>query len=68
MGYQIPFEKMKLNFEIGLIKIFYTELLKETSIDFPELLSDSQQKDFQNFLETKGWIFPTFSGWISFAF
>ena len=68
VGYQIPFEKVKLNFEIGLIKIFKTELLDETSIDFPELLSESQQANFQDFLETKGWIFPTFSGWISFAF
>ena len=68
VGYQIPFEKVKLNFEIGLIKILYTELLDEASVDFPELLSESQKKSFQDFLETKGWIFPTFSGWISFAF
>ena len=67
-GYQIPFEKMKLNFEIGLIKILQTELLDETSPTDPQTLSESQQKTFQDFLETKGWIFPTFSGWISFAF
>ena len=68
LGYQIPFEKVKLNFEIGLIKILHTELLDEKSVDFPELLSESQKKTFQDFLKTKGWIFPTFSGWISFAF
>ena len=68
VGYQIPFEKVKLNFEIGLIKILHTELLDETSPTDPKALSESQQKTFQDFLETKGWIFPTFSGWISFAF
>lgn len=68
VGYQIPLEKVKLNFEIGLIKIFSTELLDEISVEAPELLSDNQKKKFQDFLETRGWIFPTFSGWISFAF
>ena len=68
VGYQIPFEKVKLNFEIGLIKILYTELLDETSLTAPKTFSDSQKKKFQAFLKKKGWIFPTFSGWISFAF
>ena len=68
VGYQIPFEKVKLNFEIGLIKILYTELLDETSLTAPKTFSDSQKKKFQAFLKQKGWIFPTFSGWISFAF
>ena len=68
VGYQIPIEKVRLNFEIGLIKILRTELLGETSIDYPENLSGSQKNRFQDFLETKGWVFPTFSGWIGFAF
>ena len=67
VGYQIPFEKMKLNFEIGLIKILYTELLDVTSKTAPNTFSDSQKKKFQAFLKKKGWI-PTFSSWISFAF
>ena len=70
VGYQIPFEKMKLNFEIGLIKIFHAELLDEapSPASSAKVFSESQQRAFQDFLETKGWIFPTFSGWISFAF
>lgn len=68
VGYQIPFEKLNLNFEIGLIKIFQTEMLEVNSPNAPNKLSDKQKESFQNFLETKGWIFPTFSGWISFAF
>ena len=68
VGYQIPFEKLNLNFEIGVIKIFQTQLLEVNAPNAPKKLSDKQKETFQSFLETKGWIFPTFSGWISFAF
>ena len=68
VGYQIPFEKINLNFEIGLIKIFRTQMLDVNTPNAPNSLSDKQKETFQSFLETRGWIFPTFSGWISFAF
>ncbi|MCY4320809.1 MAG: hypothetical protein OXC37_00165 [Bdellovibrionaceae bacterium] len=68
VGYQIPFNKVNLNFEVGLIKILKADLLNENSIEYPDSLSTSQKNKFTEFLETKGWIFPTFSAWISFAF
>ena len=67
IGYQIPFEKVRLNLEVGLIKILHTKILSETSLE-SQLLDDNQQKIFTDFLKEKGWIFPTVSGWISFAF
>ena len=70
IGYQIPFEKIKLNIEVGFIKILRAEILDldVESLQAPEKLSKEQKKSFQHFLETKGWIFPTLSGWLSFAF
>ena len=68
VGYQIPFEKVKLNIEVGLIKIIKTDILNVKTLLAPKLLSKKQKQSFQNFLEKKGWIFPTISGWISFSF
>ena len=67
-GYQIPFEKIKLNFEVGLIKILDTHILSVTTVDAPNLLSANQKQKFKRFLRKKGWIFPTVSAWISFSF
>ena len=68
IGYQIPFEKVKLNIEVGVIKIIKTDIMDVKTLLAPKLLSTKQKKSFQNFLEKKGWIFPTVSGWISFSF
>ena len=68
IGYQIPFEKVKLNIEVGLIKILHTDILSETSSVASKLLTEQQKQSFKNFLKKKGWIFPTISGWISFSF
>lgn len=68
VGYQIPFEKIKLNVEVGLIKILDSKVLSETSTRAPTALDDSQKESFKKFLKKKGWIFPTVSGWISFPF
>lgn len=68
VGYQIPFEKIKLNIELGLIKILYAEVLSKTSLSADTLLNEQQEESFKNFLKEKGWIFPTVSGWISFSF
>lgn len=67
-GYQIPFEMVKLNIEVGLIKILHADILSVKKVNAPELLSAEQKQKFKNFLKKKGWIFPTVSGWISFAF
>ena len=69
VGYQIPLENLKLNIEVGLVKILHTELRPVgPSIDAPNQLDKTQTKVFQNFLKNKGWIFPTVSGWIGFSF
>ncbi len=68
IGYQIPFERIKLNIEVGLIKILLSHILSETSLTANQALNESQKKGFQKFLKQKGWIFPTVSGWIGFAF
>lgn len=68
IGYQIPFEKVKLNIEVGVIKILKTDIMDVKTLIAPELLSETQKQSFQNFLKKKGWIFPTVSGWISFSF
>ena len=68
-GYQIPFEKLKLNIEVGLIKILHSNVLSIIdSLKAPKLLSPTQEEHFKTFLKKKGWIFPTISGWISFSF
>ena len=71
IGYSIPFEKVKLNLEVGLVKILHTTFmdLDESQIAVEsKSLSTTQKKIFQDFLQNRGWIFPTFSGWISFSF
>ncbi len=68
IGYQIPFERLKINIEAGLIKIFHTQLTPKEEIGAPNKLDTTQQKVLQNFLKKKGWIFPTVSGWIGFSF
>lgn len=71
IGYSIPFEKIKLNLEVGLVKILNTTFMglddSQIAVD-SESLSTDQKKIFQDFLQNRGWIFPTFSGWISFSF
>ena len=67
IGYQIPLEKLKLNIEVGLIKILFADVLSQSSLGY-ELLSQKQKEGFKNFLKQKGWIFPTVSGWLSFSF
>lgn len=71
IGYQIPIEQVKFNFEVGLVKVLSSEILSLDedkrplgSID----LSPSQKESFTNFLKEKGWIFPTFSAWLSLGF
>ena len=66
IGYQIPFERMNLNIELGLIKILYADILSGANIE--NNLNDSQKNRLKKFLEKKGWIFPTISGWVSFPF
>jgi len=71
IGYSIPFEKIKFNLEAGVIKIFHASFMdldKDQISIGSEVLSKDQKKLFQNFLEKRGWIFPTVSGWISFSF
>lgn len=71
IGYSIPFEKIKFNLELGVIKILHTSLMNLSEDQIPigsQLLSKKQERHFQNFLEERGWIFPTFSGWISLSF
>ena len=71
IGYSIPFENIKFNFEVGVVKILYAMFmdLEEEQIP-PELktFSKTEEQHFKSFLEKRGWIFPTFSGWISFGF
>ena len=68
IGYQIPFERLKLNIEAGFIKIFHTQLRSASVIGAPNQLNAEQKKVLQRFLHKKGWIFPTASGWIGFSF
>ena len=68
IGYQIPLEKLKLNIEVGLIKILTTNIISEPSLTVEKLFDEKQENSFKKFLQNKGWIFPTVSGWISFAF
>ncbi len=67
IGYQVPFERLKINIEVGIIKILHTQLKPFDSIDTKQL-NVAQKEKFQNFLKEKGWIFPTISGWIGFSF
>lgn len=68
IGYQIPLEKLKLNIEVGLIKILTANIVSEPSLTAEKLFDEKQENSFKKFLQNKGWIFPTVSGWISFAF
>jgi len=69
IGYQIPFERLKFNVEAGLIKIFSTKQVQsDPTITAPKVLNEEQTQIFHKFLKTKGWIFPTVSGWVGFAF
>ena len=67
-GYQIPLDKMKLNVEVGLIKILDAKVLSVKTVNAPLLLSKEQKQKFKKFLREKGWMFPTVSAWISFSF
>ena len=71
IGYSIPFEKIKFNLEVGVIKVLHASFMDLDEDQIPigsKVLSKDQEKLFQNFLEERGWIFPTVSGWISFSF
>ena len=71
IGYSIPFEKIKFNLEVGVIKILHSSFMDLNEDQIPigtEPLSKKQERLFKSFLESRGWIFPTFSGWISFSF
>ena len=71
IGYSIPFEKIKFNLEVGVIKVLHAsfmDLNKDQISIGSKSLSKKQKKLFRNFLEDRGWIFPTVSGWISFSF
>ena len=68
IGYQIPLEKLKLNIEVGLIRILTASIVSEPPLTAEKLFNEKQEIRFKKFLKDKGWIFPTVSGWISFAF
>lgn len=66
LGYQIPFEKkLKLNVDVGVIKIFRTDAIASDSMG---ALPQEKYTELQALLVEKGWIFPTVSVWISFVF
>ena len=68
LGYQIPFEKkLKLNVDVGVIKIFRTDAVASDSMEL-KALSQEKYTELQSLLVKKGWIFPTVSVWISFVF
>ena len=69
-GWQIPFERLRLNMELGLIKIFkaYAGPVRSTATA-SEKISAAQRETLNKFLEgKKGWIFPSFSLWLGFVF
>ena len=69
IGYQIPFEKVKMNVELGLIKISHADILSKKKPLTADRFFDSRQKEkFKQFLKRRGWIFPTVSAWLSFGF
>lgn len=79
IGYQVPFERIKLNFEIGAIKIMHIvkpspsankEEQRASQSEAQKLpqLKAAQQKSFDDFLVRKGWIFPTISILVDFPF
>lgn len=68
IGYQIPFEVVNLNIEIGVIKFLRTNILNVSTVQAPDLFTKKQKEVFQHFLKEKGWIFPTISAWLSFSF
>ena len=68
IGYQIPFEKLKLNIEVGLIKILTASIVSEPTLTAEKLFDEKQETSFKKFLHNKGWIFPTVSVWIGFVF
>jgi len=71
IGYSIPFEKLKFNLELGVIKILQASFMHLSEDQVPigtKTLSKSQENLFQDFLQERGWIFPTVSAWISFSF
>jgi len=53
---------------VGLIKILTASIVSEPSLTADKLFDEKQEARFKRFLQNKGWIFPTVSGWISFAF
>ena len=72
IGYQIPFDKLKLNLELGIVKVLRANIVdlseEQREISNRYNLTDQQKKDFQSFLWKRAWIFPTASAWISFSF
>ena len=71
IGYSIPFEAIKLNLEVGVLKILHASFMDLDADQLPlnsKAMSQNQEKLFKKFLERRGWVFPTFSGWISFSF
>ena len=71
VGYSIPFENIKFNFEVGVVKVFHAMFMDLEEDQIPPGLksfSEIEETHFKSFLENRGWIFPTFSGWISFSF
>ncbi len=69
LGYQIPFERLRLNLELGLLKILKAEASQiRATTRAPGRLSSRQRQRLNRFLEKKGWIAPTFSIWLGFAF
>lgn len=68
VGYQVPLEKINLNIEVGVAKIFTVSILPYSSEVTSKTLNKDQEEEFKNFLLKKGWIFPTISAWLSFPF
>ena len=67
-GYQIPFEKnLKLNVDVGVVKILHVNPIEKKSVELQALSKEDYGK-LQDLLVKKGWIFPTVSLWLSFAF
>ena len=71
VGYQILIEKLTLNLEAGIIRIINADL-EERFDDVDELagtkLSVTQKQNVKQFLEERGWVFPTLSVSMGFSF
>ena len=67
-GYQIPIDSVKLNIEVGLIKILSANVKSEADDVEHQAFNTKQTDRYKKFLMDKGWIFPTLSAWISIPF